>query len=139
MEVKLKRNRRFVQLRQQFADQETLLQARQEADMKRNKMFDCPGWKNKPRTRTINLYLIASSFAASSNSTSLTKNFSPSKSDGESQQKSSVRTRLSDRASIRSIRSKGSGNNGQLPDLEETVATSLSGLRFMDWRRSWIP
>ena len=39
---------------------------------------------------------------------------------------------LFDRASIRSMPSRGSGNSGQLPDLEETVATSLSGLRFMD-------
>ena len=105
--------------------------------MKRNKMLDCPGWKNKPRTRTINLYLIASSFAASSNYTSSTKNFFSSKGD-EGAQRNLVPAPLFGRASIRSIRLKGSSNSGQLPGLDETVETSLLEPGLMDGRSGWV-
>ncbi len=132
-EVKLERNRRFVQLRQQLAEQEALLRARQEAADEAEQEAQL-SWLEKQAanqkaeldalTLPLSLPLLTPPSSA--------KSTSSSKSDGGSQRKSSVRARLFGRASFRSIRSKDSGKSGQLPGLDGTMVTSLSGLRLID-------
>ena len=50
-----------------------------------------------------------------------------------------MRARLVGQASFQSMPSKGPGESGQLPALEDTMVTSLSELRLMGVRRGWIP
>ena len=133
MEVKLERNRRFVQLRQQLADQEALLQARQEAADEAEQEAQLSWLENKAANQKAELDALSSpSSPPLLTPPSSAKSSLSSKSDGGSQRKSSVRARLFGRASFRSIRSKGSGKSGQVPGLDETMVTSLSGLRLMD-------
>ena len=133
MEVKLERNRRFVQLRQQFADQEALLQARQEAADEAEQEAQLSWLEKQAANQKAELDALSSPSSPSfSTPPSSAKSSLSSKSDGGSQRKSSVRARLFGRASFRSIRPKGSGKSGQVSGLDETMVTSLSGFRLMD-------
>ena len=133
LEVKLERNRRFVQLRQQLADQEALLQARQEAADEAEQEAQLSWLEKQAANQKAELDALAPPSSPSLlTPPSSTKSSLSSKSDGGSQRKSSVRARLFGRASFRSIRSKGSDKSGQLSGLDETVVTSLSGFRLMD-------
>ena len=111
--MKLKGNSRFVNLRQLLADQKASPE-KQAANQKAE--LDALS----PPFSPILLAPLSSA-----------KSILSSKGD-EGAQRNLVPAPLFDRASIRSIRLKGSGDSGQLPDLDETVATSLSGLRRMD-------
>ncbi len=133
LEVKLERNRRFVQLRQQLADQEALLQARQEAADEAEQEAQLSWLEKQAANQKAELDALSSPSSPSLlTPPSSAKSSLSSKSDGGSPRKSSVRARLFGRASFRSVRSKGSGKSGQLSGLDETVVTSLSGLRLID-------
>ena len=133
LEVKLERNRRFVQLRQQLADQEALLQARQEAADEAEQEAQLSWLEKQAANQKAELDALSPPFSPPLlTPPSSTKSISSGKSDGGLQRKSSVRARLFGRASFRSVRSKGSEKSGQLSGLDETVVTSLSGLRLMD-------
>lgn len=134
LDVKLERNRRFVQLSQQLADQEALLQARQEAADEAEQEAQLSWLEKQAANQKAELDALSPplSLPLLTPPSSSAKSTLSSKSDGGSQRKSSVRARLFGRASFRSIRAKGSGKSGQLPGLDETMVNSLSGLRLMN-------
>ena len=133
VEVKLERNKRFVQLRQQLAEQETLLRARQEAADEAEQDAQLSWLEKQAANQKAELDALSPPLSLPFlTPPSSAKSTLSSKSDSGSQRKVSVRARLFGRGSFRSIRSKDSGKSGQLSALDETMVTSLSGIRLID-------